>query len=694
MKIEVVGSGCSKCRSTVGIIGRAAESLGVGVQIINVENPDEIERSGVRATPAVVIDGKVVHSGGIPSHEQVQAWLKPGLVGFLKRPTRHLFFTGKGGVGKTSLSAAAALALADAGKRVLLVSTDAASNLDEMLGIELRNTPVPVPGAPGLSVLNIDPDTAAESYRRRVLAQMGASASAEELSTVREQLSGACTTEIASFDEFSSLLSDGAERYDHIVFDTAPTGHTLRLLSLPKAWTGFLDGNDRGASCLGPHSGLKMQEVRFKAALDALSDPAKTTVILVTRPDRGAITEAAHTSDELHELGLNNQRLAINGVFHPSERTDAVACAIEDLGQQALDAMPMSLCALPQDRVPLRAFDTVGLPALRALLTSGPGPITPPVTSAPADVERLQGLDALADELAIAGHGLIMVMGKGGVGKTTVAAALALGLIQRGKTAHLSTTDPAAHLAGTLNGVVPGLQVSRIDPKVETQRYIDKIMAAKSPHLDAAEQALLLEDLQSPCTEEVAVFHAFSRIVSEGRSAFVVLDTAPTGHSMLLMDATGAYHRQMTREFEGHGAARVVTPLMRLQDAAYTKIILVTLPELTPVSQAAALQADLRRAGIEPYAWVLNKSVLAAGTRDPLLAARLAGERTQMERMNAGLAKRIFTLPWLTVPPIGLEELSKLVLKPSSLAMNVGRTREVGDSGSAGIATQCPLGRS
>ena len=613
-----------------------------------------------------MIDGRVMHSGGLPSQEEVQAWLTPGPIGFLSHPTRHLFFTGKGGVGKTSLSTAAALTLADAGRKVLLVSTDAASNLDEMLGIELRNTPVPVPGTTGLSVLNIDPDTAAESYRQRVLAQMDTTASDEERSTVREQLSGACTTEIACFDEFSSLLSGGAEHYDHIVFDTAPTGHTLRLLSLPKAWTGFLDGNDRGASCLGPHSGLKMQEVRFKAALDALSDAAKTTVILVTRPDRGAIAEAAHTSDELRELGLNNQRLAINGVFHASERSDAVARAIEDLGQQALDAMPPSLRALPQDRVPLRAFDTVGLPALRALLTAGADPI--PITAYTASTadasDELQGLDALADELAAAGHGLIMVMGKGGVGKTTVAAALALGLIQRGRTVHLSTTDPAAHLAGTLDGNVPGLSLSRIDPKVETRRYIDKIMAARSPRLDAAEQALLLEDLQSPCTEEVAVFHAFSRIVSEGRSAFVVLDTAPTGHSMLLMDATGAYHRQMTREFQGHGAARVVTPLMRLQDAAYTKIILVTLPEVTPVSQAAALQDDLRRAGIEPYAWVLNKSVLATGTHDPLLAARLAGERKQMERMAAGLAKRLFTLPWLTVPPIGLAELSKLVGQP------------------------------
>jgi arsenite-transporting ATPase len=407
-----------------------------------------------------------------------------------------------------------------------------------------------------------------------------------------------------------------------------------------------------------------MQEVRFKAALDALCDPSKTTVVLVTRPDKGAISEAARTSDELRELSLNNQRLVINGVFHASDRNDAVACAIEALGQQALDEMPQSLRALPLDQVPLRAFDTVGLPALRALLN---GRIT---VADPAHCLRnnsgvlIRGLDELADELATAGRGLIMVMGKGGVGKTTVAAALALGLVQRGHTVHLSTTDPAAHLDGMLDCEVPGLQVGRIDPKVETQRYIDKIMAAKSPGLDAQEQALLLEDLQSPCTEEVAVFHAFSHIVNEARSAFVVLDTAPTGHSMLLMDATGAYHRQIVAQFDKQNIGRVITPLMRLQDADYTKIILVTLPEVTPVSQAAALEDDLRRASIEPYAWVLNKSILAAGTHDPLLSARLAGEQKQMDRITEGLAKKTYIVPWLVRPPIGFVELSRLVNRP------------------------------
>lgn len=590
------------------------------------------------------------------------------LPGFAAEPTRFLFFTGKGGVGKTSLSTATAIALADQGLKVLLVSTDAASNLDEMLGVPLSNHPVPVPGVPGLEMLNIDPDEAAEAYRQRVLAQMEADASEDERQTVREQLSGACTTEIAAFDEFAALLAgegDGASgRYDHVVFDTAPTGHTLRLLSLPKAWTGFLAGNDRGASCLGPHSGLKMQEARFNAALSALGNPSLTTVVLVTRPDPRPMREAARTSDELRQLGLANQRLAINGVFQARSTNDPVARAIEALGRQALNEMPDELRHLPRDEVPLRAFDTVGLPALRALFG---GSLTAEATAErtttnPTDPLPAESLARLVDELAVAGHGLIMVMGKGGVGKTTIAAALAVGLVQRGHSVHLTTTDPAAHVADTLSGSLPGLKVGRIDPKAETEAYIAKIMASRGKDLDEQARALLLEDLQSPCTEEVAVFHAFSRVVNEARTAFVVLDTAPTGHSLLLMDATGAYHRQMTRQYEGSASARhIITPLMRLQDPDMTKVLIVALPEVTPVSQAAALQDDLRRAKIEPWAWVINKSIAASGTTDPLLQARLAGEHRQMARIAGGLARRTFVLPWLPEPPVGVQALGRLV---------------------------------
>jgi arsenite/tail-anchored protein-transporting ATPase len=583
----------------------------------------------------------------------------------LDRATPFLFFTGKGGVGKTSVSTATALALADAGKRVLLVSTDAASNLDEMLGVPLKNEPVPVPGAPGLSVLNIDPTNAAEAYRSRVLSQLGSEASDVERDTVKEQLSGACTTEIAAFDEFAGLLSGAGVGFEHVVFDTAPTGHTLRLLSLPKAWTGFLEGNDRGASCLGPHSGLKTQEARFREAMRTLMDPARTTVVLVTSPDPRAIAEAGHAAEELAALGLSSQRLVVNGVFRASERSDAIALALEERGAHAMAALPPSLAGLPCDEVPLRPRDTIGLDALRALLSEdAPSlPVEPPITS-PLPAAPMAGL---VDELAAAGHGLVMVMGKGGVGKTTVAAALALALAERGHHVHLSTTDPAAHLTATLSGEVPNLELSRIDPAVETQRYVEKILATRGRDLDAQGRALLLEDLRSPCTEEVAVFHAFSRIISEARRSFVVLDTAPTGHSLLLMDATGAYHRQSLRTLgAGMNPARITTPLMRLQDPNLTRIIVVTLPETTPVSQAAALQEDLRRAHIEPFAWVMNRSLSASGTRDPLLSARLAAERRQFERVTGGLASRLFVVPWLARPPVGAAALRAVLQSPTT----------------------------
>ncbi|QOU04728.1 arsenical pump-driving ATPase [Pseudomonas sp. OVF7] len=578
----------------------------------------------------------------------------------LDQPTKYMFFTGKGGVGKTSVSTAVSIALADAGKQVLLVSTDAASNLDEMLGVELSNQPVAVPEVPGMFVLNIDPEAAAIDYRARVVEQMGSQASDQDIALVREQLSGACTTEIATFDEFAHLLSEGAAAYDYVVFDTAPTGHTLRLLSLPKAWSGFLEGNDRGASCLGPHSGLKMQEQLFKQALAALNNSALTTVVLVTRPDKGALDEAAHSSDELRELGLVNQRLVVNAVFKRSDLNDPIAAAIEAIGQRALDQMPASLRQLSADYISLKAVDSVGLPALRGLLAPEPARPTSTATQAPSRLEH-HTLSELIAELANDERGLIMVMGKGGVGKTTIAAAVALGLVQHGKSVHLSTTDPAAHLAVTLNADVKGLSVGRIDPKVETQKYVDKIVASRAPTLTEAEIALLIEDLRSPCTEEVAVFHAFSRVVSQARTSFVVLDTAPTGHSLLLMDATGAYHRQMLREFKGRASDHIVTPLMRLQDANYTKILLVTLPEATPVSQATALQDDLRRANIEPYAWVVNKSLLATATTDPLLRARLDSEQKQMTRVADQTSHAVIVVPWTAEPPVGVAALKHLL---------------------------------
>jgi arsenite-transporting ATPase len=589
-------------------------------------------------------------------------------IGLLARPTRYLFLTGKGGVGKTTVACGAALVLADQGKRVLLVSTDPASNLDEMLGVALADRPRPVPGAPGLDAMNIDPELAAEGYRKRVIEPYLGRAPEEEIRRIREELSGACTVEIAAFDEFAGLLADdeAATSYDHVIFDTAPTGHTLRLLSLPRAWSGFLEHNDRGAACLGPHSGLTMRQDRFEAALASLSDPAKTMIVLVTRPETSALREAARTSGELRELGLKNQRLVVNAVFRASVADDTVAAALQRRGEMALAAMPASLADLPRDDVPLKPINMVGLEALRAVLApdlavKACGSPAPPTLDVP-------GLAELLPALAEPGRGLIMVMGKGGVGKTTIAAAIAVALADAGHTVHLSTTDPAAHLTETLAGRVENLTTSRIDPKVETAGYIDKIMATRGKELDDDGRALLAEDLQSPCTEEVAVFHAFARLVMRAHHGFVVLDTAPTGHSLLLLDATGSYHRQVLRDYStaGEEGAKVVTPLMRLRDPGYCRILLVTLPEPTPVSEAAALQEDLRRAEIEPFAWVINASLAAAGSRDPLLQARIGDEAMQIARVRSGLARRSALVPWAAEPPVGPDALRRLARAPGT----------------------------
>jgi arsenite-transporting ATPase len=582
---------------------------------------------------------------------------------FLTQPTRYLFFTGKGGVGKTSLACASAITLADRGKRVLLVSTDPASNLDQVLGVGLSSAPTPIPEAPRLWALNIDPEAAAEAYRQRALGPLRGRVTDEEIRQREEELSGACTVEIAAFDEFTGLLT-GDERlgaFDHVVFDTAPTGHTLRLLSLPAAWSDFIDGNPRGASCLGPHTALQQQQAKYAEAVAALGDPARTTLVLVARPERGALTEAARTSHELRELALANQFLVINGVFTATRRDDSVALALEQRGEDALRAMPSALSMLPASSVPLRPFNAVGVANIRQLLDDGAEPAIDVTVGSPPTPIDLPPLSALVEGIAASGPGLILVMGKGGVGKTTIAAAIAIELAVRGHPVHLTTTDPAAHVAATVESETPNLTVSRIDPAIETETYTKRVLAGRGRNLNPAELELLREDLKSPCTEEVAVFHAFSRIVGQARSSFVVVDTAPTGHTLLLLDATGAYHQEIMRSVSRQaGFAGAVTPLMRLRDPAYTKILIVALPETTPVLEAQQLQDDLRRAEIDPYAWVINSSLAATDTDDPLLRRRAAAEWEQIALVRDRLAERVFLVPWLPEEPVGPDRLRNL----------------------------------
>lgn len=574
--------------------------------------------------------------------------------------TRYLFFTGKGGVGKTSLSCATGLALAEAGKRVLIVSTDPASNLDEVLGVPLGRAPTAVPDAPGLCALNIDPEAAAHAYRERMVAPYRGILPAAAIQSMEEQFSGACTVEIAAFDEFSKLLGDptATADFDHVIFDTAPTGHTLRLLTLPSAWGEFISSSTGGASCLGPLAGLEKQKSLYAATVARLSSPAETTVILVSRPEAASLREAERTRGELAELGIHNQILAVNGLFAVAQSEDAIATAMSRRAAEALAQMPVALAGLSRCTIPFLPKGTVGLDALR--LMAHPETAAPPPSEGMPSIPLPPGLAGLVDEMACTGHGVVMTMGKGGVGKTVVAAAIAVALAERGGKVVLSTTDPAAHVAATLDGAIPGLSVTRIDPRREVADYTAEVLAKAGKSLDSGALAMLEEDLRSPCTEEIAVFRAFARTVDEGKDGFVVLDTAPTGHTILLLDAAEAYHREVMRT-QGDMPESVRQLLPRLRDPAYTHVLIVTLPEATPVHEAERLQGDLARAGIKPYAWVINQALLASGTTNPLLSQRGRYEVPFIRRVANELAGRCALIPWLAEAPVGKAGLAQLI---------------------------------
>lgn len=580
---------------------------------------------------------------------------------FLDRPPRFLFFTGKGGVGKTSIACATAIHLADAGRKVLLVSTDPASNVGQVFGIAIGNRIVEIPSLSGLAALEIDPQAAAQAYRDRIVGPVRGLLPETVVKGIEEQLSGACTTEIAAFDEFTALLIDSSltAGYDHIVFDTAPTGHTIRLLQLPGAWSGFLEAGKGDASCLGPLAGLEKQRQQYKAAVEALADSRRTRLILVARAQQATLREVARTHEELAAIGLSQQHLVINGILPQNQTaTDPLALAIHNREQAALRNIPLPLQQLPQDTLLLKPFNMVGLAALRQLFDAE-------VTNAEIDVDSALELDEpslteLIDEIAKDRHGLIMLMGKGGVGKTTLAAAIAVELARRGMPVHLTTSDPAAHLSETLSGTMDNLLVSRIDPHQETERYRRHVLKTKGGKLDEQGRALLEEDLRSPCTEEIAVFQAFSAIIRESGAKFVVMDTAPTGHTLLLLDATGAYHREISRQMDTT-SLHYTTPLMRLQDPTRTKVLIVTLAETTPVLEAANLQADLERAGIKVWAWVINTSVAASNARSPLLRQRAANELNEINAVATRHAQRYAVVPLLQQEPIGIERLQRLV---------------------------------
>ena len=517
--------------------------------------------------------------------------------------------------------------------------------------------------------MNLDPEKSAAEYRERMVGPYRSLLPAAAVASMEEQFSGSCTLEIAAFDEFSRLLGDASatSEFDHVIFDTAPTGHTLRLLTLPSAWAGFMEKNTTGTSCLGPLAGLQAQQKLYQDTVKALGDPKVTTLVLVARAEGTALREAARTSNELAGLGVKNQHLVVNGVFQATDLTDPYALAMQKRGETAMAAIPKELEDLPRTIIPLSGGGVLGVEALRSLGLSPrtSSPDAKSVASAETTEPKLLTLPPLLGELiehlAEKKHGVILAMGKGGVGKTTVAAAVAVALAERGFTVHLSTTDPAAHIAAAVAGeTLANLSVSRIDPVAETAKYSAEVMRNAGGGLDEQGKSLLAEDLRSPCTEEIAVFRAFADAVAQGSDGFVVLDTAPTGHTVLLLDSALAYHREVTRQSNQMPEA-VEQLLPRLRDPDYTRVLIVTLPEATPVHEAAALQRDLRRAEIEPYAWVINQCLSPLTILDPLLQERKMHEEPYIREVMEKQSHRTVLIPWQIDPPVGKIGLERLL---------------------------------
>lgn len=576
--------------------------------------------------------------------------------------SRYIFFTGKGGVGKTSAACATAIALVDAGKKILIVSTDPASNLNDVFEAELSSKPELINGLNGLYGANLDPEAAAEAYRERVVGPYRGVLPNAAVTDIEEQLSGACTVEIAAFDEFAILLADPdlTKAYEHVIFDTAPTGHTLRLLQLPKAWGNFLDQNTTGSTCIGPLSGLGDKKELYANTVKALADASLTTLILVTRPEQGALTETHRTSAELKELGINNQLLLVNGLF-TSESQDSYARALQKRQEKALSNLPQSLSNLPRYAVPLAPYNLTGIEHLRSMFEGSSN--DPLEDHKLLQIPAAGGLDRLTDQLASKGKGIVLTMGKGGVGKTTMAAFLAVALAEKDIPVHLTTTDPAAHLDQTI-GSIEGkyqLKVSRIDPRIETERYKREVIEQVGPTLDQDGLALLNEDLASPCTEEIAVFKAFARTAQEAKERLIIFDTAPTGHTLLLLDAAQSYHRQVEKA-SGQADRAVKDLLPTLRDPHQTDVVLVTLPEATPVIEAGRLQDDLIRAGITPSWWIINQSWAALDTSDSILKGRAQSEIPWINKVSNELAANIAIVGWQINEPIGWDNLKSLAV--------------------------------
>lgn len=552
--------------------------------------------------------------------------------------TKYLFFTGKGGVGKTSTACATAVALADEGKKVLLISTDPASNLQDVFETELDGKAKPIKGVDNLEVINLDPLEAAHNYKESVVGPFRGKLPDSVIENMEEQLSGSCTVEIAAFNEFSNFITNSKLNtdYNHIIFDTAPTGHTLRMLQLPSAWTDFISESTHGASCLGQLSGLDTKKETYKKAVENLSDKSLTTLVLVTRPDKTPLNEVARASKELSEIGIKNQILVINGVLENYD--DDLSENIFNKQKLALENMPEMLTEFDTYTIALRSYNITGIDSIRNLLKKDQ------INEQKVEVKgKLFNLDDVVSDLVKNNRKVIFTMGKGGVGKTTIASSVALKLSKLGKKVHLATTDPADHIKFMIDSS-SGISMSHIDEKEELKKYQDEVLGNARKTMSEDDVAYIEEDLRSPCTQEIAVFRAFAELVEKADDEIVVIDTAPTGHTLLLLDSTLSYHQEVQRT-QGQVPESVKNLLPRLRGEE-TEVLIVSLAEATPFYEAYRLEEDLTRASIHTNWWIVNSSLYKANPSNKMLSAKVNEEVKWINKILDHTSGKLAVIEW------------------------------------------------
>ena len=603
--------------------------------------------------------------------------------------THFHFFSGKGGVGKTSMACTTAVYHADAGQRTLIVTTDPASNLSDVFAQPIGHAITPIAGVPNLFAMELDADQATAEYIDHAMAPIRAAFPPQIVAVMEEQMSGPCTAEVAAFDRFTDFIdvpSDGGGVFDTVIFDTAPTGHTLRLIALPVEWSRNINAAEQGSgqTCIGPAAAIQDAKHKYERAVALMRDPAATTFTFVLQPEATALKETRRAMDELHKLGITSQDLIVNGVIPVEEASNPLFAARRSMQQGYLAQIAREL-PLPTQQMPLLAGEITGVTRLRAvarLLFAGEA--TALVDLVANDVwvaPTTNDLDAILPRLLPdGGRRTLFFAGKGGVGKTVASCLTAVWLAHQGFKTLLLTTDPAAHLGDVL-GVpvgdtvarvpgVPNLSATKIDPQAAGAAYKARILAdAQARGRSAASIAVMQEELDSPCTEEIAAFDQFIDYAAQDAWDVIVFDTAPTGHTLRMLELPLDWSQQLDvkvfASVDGAAAddvakARFAGVIAMMRDPRQSTFAFVLYPEATPILEAARAAEELSTLGLRPSLVVANYVLPPEAEATPFGRARRAMQGRYLAELPARFAAPVLSIPLLTHEVKGLEVLIAL----------------------------------